>query len=168
MRILVMGDTHMPKKGETLPHILTEQMKRTDHIIHTGDWQEKWLYDEVCSYAPVTSVYGNADGDEMKAFLKRTETFSLGGVKIGIVHGDGEKKTTEKRALDTFDETYDCIVFGHSHIPYLRYHGKKLLFNPGSPTDKRKLPYFSFGFLTVIKNSLQAEHCFFNLEGHSF
>ncbi|WP_369797420.1 metallophosphoesterase [Paucisalibacillus sp. EB02] len=70
------------------------------------------------------------------------DVFEVNGYEIGIFHGHGEKKTTEKRAQETFqDESFDIIVFGHSHIPLVRYVKKTLLFNPGSPMDKRALPY---------------------------
>jgi uncharacterized protein len=160
MRILVTGDTHMPRKGTRLPEALVRAMKTADLIIHTGDWQEKEIYEMFRKYGDVIGVFGNTDTEDIRELLQRREEITVNGFKIGIVHGDGEKKTTEKRVLESFDSSFDCIIFGHSHIPYLRYHGQSLLFNPGSPADKRKLPYFSFGIITV-EEELKAEHLFF-------
>ncbi|MFP3472622.1 metallophosphoesterase family protein, partial [Micrococcus sp. SIMBA_144] len=71
-------------------------------------------------------------------------------------------KTTEKRALEAFEgEDVDVIIFGHSHIPFSRFMKGILLFNPGSPTDKRKLPYYSHGVLT-IEETWKIEHVFYD------
>ncbi|WP_258871352.1 metallophosphoesterase family protein, partial [Halobacillus trueperi] len=84
------------------------------------------------------------------------------GYRIGIVHGHGEKKTTEKRALESFENgAVDVLIYGHSHIPVLRYFKRTLLFNPGSLTDKRRLPMYSFGKLSLTKAGIHAEHIFF-------
>ncbi|WP_028785009.1 metallophosphoesterase family protein [Thalassobacillus devorans] len=162
MKIIVTGDTHMPKKAKQLPGRLLEEIKTADIVIHTGDWSSMEVYHTLAAYKNVYGVYGNVDGEEIQRFFPARQIIQLEGFKIGIVHGDGEKKTTEKRALETFEgEDVDMVIFGHSHIPLLRYFKKLLLFNPGSPTDKRRLPYYSFGILT-INEGIKAEHVFFN------
>ncbi|MFB4165109.1 metallophosphoesterase family protein [Alteribacillus sp. JSM 102045] len=159
MKILVISDTHMPKKAKTLPHQLTKELESADTVIHAGDWKTMDVYNELKSYGELHGVYGNVDDEEIRKVLPERKVIEVQGFKIGIVHGHGEKKTTEKRAVEAFDEELDVIIFGHSHLPLLRYMGKTMLFNPGSATDKRKLPYFSYGLLT-IKENLQAEHIF--------
>lgn len=115
-------------------------------------------------YAEVRGVYGNVDPDDITEKLPAQEVVHVNGYKIGIVHGHGDKKTTERRALNAFEgKELDIIIFGHSHIPLIRYVKKTLLFNPGSPTDKRRLPYYSYGILE-IDEYLRTEIIFFKGE----
>lgn len=161
MKIIVLSDTHIPKKARQLPSRLVKELETADRIIHAGDWQTLAVYEELKQYAPVDGVYGNVDGEEIKQVMPDKKIMTISGFKIGIVHGHGEKKTTEKRALEAFEEFLDCIIFGHSHIPYVKYAKKTLLFNPGSATDKRKSPFYSFGILT-IDDELRTQHIFYS------
>ncbi|SEB16716.1 hypothetical protein SAMN05421743_12258 [Thalassobacillus cyri] len=162
MKIVVTGDTHMPKKAKQLPDRLLEELTTADVIIHTGDWSSINVYHALAEYGKVYGVYGNVDGEEIKHHFPARQIIQMEGFKIGIVHGHGEKKTTEKRTLEAFDgEDLDVLIFGHSHIPLLRSYKNLLLFNPGSPTDKRRLPYYSYGILT-FDEGIRAEHVFFS------
>ncbi|MGR9048039.1 metallophosphoesterase family protein [Halobacillus faecis] len=162
MKIIVLSDTHMPKKAKKLPKRFLEELVNVDAIIHAGDWQTFELYETLKDYAPVHGVYGNVDGEEIQSEFPAKQMLEWEGYRIGIVHGHGEKKTTEKRALEAFeDDGVDVLIFGHSHIPMLRYFKKTLLFNPGSLTDKRRLPMYSFGKLSLTKAGIHAEHIFF-------
>lgn len=164
MKIVVTADTHMPKKGRQLPARLVQELPSADLIIHAGDWSSMEVYHELSGYAPVKGVYGNVDNEDIKENFPLSELLELRGYKIGITHGHGEKKTTEKRAFEAFSEDdADVIIFGHSHIPLLRYFKKTLLLNPGSPTDKRWLPNYSFAILEV-GDELHAEMVFFKNE----
>jgi uncharacterized protein len=164
MKIVVLSDTHMPKKALNLPDMLIRDLKNAEYIIHAGDWQTVELYDELKKYAEVIGVTGNVDSPELHRFLNCKEVFNTGDYKIGIVHGHGKGKTTEKRAVNAFlTEKVDCIIFGHSHIPVVKEDRGMILFNPGSPTDKRRQRDFSYGILTV-EEKIQAEHVFFSKE----
>lgn len=161
MKIVVLSDTHMPKKAQQLPERLKEELPSADLIIHAGDWQTLEVYEELKKYAPVKGVYGNVDGEEIQAQFPYKQIVEVEGKRIGLVHGHGEKKTTEKRVVEAFEgEEPDLIIFGHSHLPLLRFVKKTMLFNPGSVTDKRRLPSYSFGILTMEAN-IRAEHIFF-------
>jgi uncharacterized protein len=162
MKLVVLSDTHMPKKAKHLPRIMMKDLETADYIIHAGDWQTVEFFHELKQYAQVIGVTGNVDSPELKTLLNKKEILSAGGFKIGVVHGDGTGKTTEKRALDAFlmDEV-DCIVYGHSHIPVRKESNGILLFNPGSPTDKRRQKDFSYGILT-IGGKIEAEHVYFD------
>jgi uncharacterized protein len=164
MKIVVLSDTHMPKKALNLPDMLIRDLKNAEYIIHAGDWQTVELYDELKRYAEVIGVTGNVDSPELHRFLNCKEVFNTGDFKIGIVHGHGKGKTTEKRAVNAFwTEKVDCIIFGHSHIPVVKEDRGMILFNPGSPTDKRRQRDFSYGILTVGEK-IEAEHVFFSKE----
>ncbi|GEK58517.1 YfcE family phosphodiesterase [Marinococcus halophilus] len=166
MRVLVIADTHMPKKAKEWPGQLYPEFNAADYIIHAGDWQSPEVWEELKQYAPVAGVYGNVDGEDIKALMSDRVEIVLEGWRIGIVHGHGEKGTTEKRAGEAFAPGQkDIIIFGHSHIPYLRYAGKTLMFNPGSPTDKRKAAMFSYGLLDLSPGHVEARHIFFPKRG---
>ncbi|REJ09810.1 metallophosphoesterase family protein [Halobacillus trueperi] len=163
MEIIVLSDTHMPKKAKQLPERFLKELKNVDAIIHAGDWQTLELYETLKDYAPVYGVYGNVDGEEVQNKFPAKQLLEWEGYRIGIVHGHGEKKTTEKRALESFEDgAVDVLIYGHSHIPVLRYFKRTLLFNPGSLTDKRRLPMYSFGKLSLTKAGIHTEHIFFS------
>ncbi|MBM7584160.1 putative phosphoesterase [Bacillus pakistanensis] len=157
-----MADTHL-KKYSGLPQILEHHLNSADLILHAGDWQSIDVYEALCSFGIVEGVYGNVDGDEIKNLVPKKKIIESEGKRIGLVHGDGKGKTTEKRAQDSFIEgEVDLIIFGHSHIPYSRYSKGTLLFNPGSPTAKRKLPYYSFGIITIQNHRIETQHIYFS------
>ena len=161
MNIIITADTHLPSPTRTLPTRLLKACEQADKIIHAGDWKTTEVYDTLASFAEVHGVVGNADGEDVRAAFPEKKRLTVNGYKIGIVHGHGEKQTTEKRALAAFPgEEMDVIIFGHSHIPLIRYAGPTLLINPGSPTYKRKLPHYSFATLQIT-DVLKAEMIFF-------
>ena len=136
--------------------------KTADLIVHAGDWKSMDVYRTLSNFAEVKGVYGNVDPGDVKENFPSQQIVEVSGHRIGIVHGHGEKKTTEKRALEAFElEEVDVVIFGHSHIPMVRYFKNILLMNPGSPTDKRKLPYYSYGILE-IGEIVRAEIIFFS------
>ncbi|WP_377889060.1 metallophosphoesterase family protein [Alkalihalobacillus sp. R86527] len=164
MKIIIISDTHMPRKGKNLPLSLVNELEQTDHIIHAGDWQTLDVYEELKQYAPISGVYGNVDNLEIRERFGLKAILRIESFKIGITHGHGRNKTTEKRAVDLFEkDDVDVIIFGHSHIPVHKEYDGKIIFNPGSPTDKRRQPKFSFGKLTLSEGKpFSLEHVFFD------
>lgn len=161
-KIGVLSDTHMPRMAKALPAELLKGLAHSDYIIHAGDWSDWSVYEALKEIAPVKGVTGNADTARIKEHFGATELFEAGGIRIGIVHGHGTKGTTESRALKAFEgEKVGCIIFGHSHIPLIKHAGQTLLFNPGSPTDKRRQPLYSYGILEIEDGRLEARHVFF-------
>lgn len=162
MKLGIVSDTHMPRSAKTLPKALVEGFQGVDKILHAGDWQSMWVYDELSLIAPVEGVAGNTDGWDIVDRFGQKKILNLNGWTIGLIHGDGISQTTEKRAYNAFQgEGVDLIVFGHSHIPLNVEYGGVILFNPGSPTDKRRQPQYSFGLIT-LGETIQAEHVFFD------
>jgi putative phosphoesterase len=148
MRIGIVSDTHMFGRAKQLPRALVEGLQGVDMILHAGDWMDAAVIGLFEQIAPTDGVAGNNDGTEIIQRFGRQKLLSLPGCRIGLVHGDGGRKTTLDRAIDAFrEESVDVIVFGHSHIPYQGTHNGVLLFNPGSPTDKRRQPRYSYGIL---------------------
>jgi uncharacterized protein len=164
MKIVVLSDTHLPRRKKGLPTRLLDELMNVELIIHAGDWHSVDVYHQLQIYGRVEGVHGNVDDENIMGLLPAKKIVEAGGFRFGITHGHGKGKTTEKRAIAAFEgETVDCIIFGHSHIPVKRYEGELLIFNPGSPTDKRRQKLFSFGVIS-LSDKITAEHIFFNEE----
>ena len=138
----------MPRRGRELPRFLLSSLEGVDMIIHAGDLTEIWVLEMLSRIAPVTAVAGNVDPPEVAIALGYKKVLEIEGKTIGVFHGHGSKGKTVDRAYSAFTKA-DCVIFGHSHIPYCLKHGGVLMFNPGSPTDKRRQPRYSFGLINV-------------------
>lgn len=162
MRIGVISDTHMPSRSKVIPQALIEGLRNVDLILHAGDWTKQEVVSAFEQLAPLDGVAGNNDGEKIIERFGRKKILALGGFRIGIIHGDGVRKTTEARAWGSFvGENVDVILFGHSHVPFYRKHEGVVVFNPGSPTDKRRQPRYSYGILTLT-DTIHAEHFFYD------
>jgi len=142
----VIADTHIPTRARTVPAPVLETFARVNLVIHAGDLTELGVLDELSRLAPVVAVAGNMDSWEVRRKLGETRLLELEGFRIGVLHGHGGYGGVEARVLAAFPEAH-CIVFGHTHAPYCERHGGVLLFNPGSPTDRRRQPRASYGLL---------------------
>jgi hypothetical protein len=160
----ILSDTHLPARGKQLPETLLERFRGADLILHAGDWLNMDVYETLSALAPVEGVAGNGDGDDIVRRFGKKKLLELAGIRVGLVHGhEGPGRTTPERAFAAFRvEKPDLVVFGHSHIPYLSEAEGTLLFNPGSPTDKRRQPRYSFGILTIRNGQFSVEHCYFD------
>ncbi|MFD3270469.1 metallophosphoesterase family protein [Paenibacillus dendritiformis] len=163
MRIGIVSDTHMPHRGQKLPRALVKGLRGVDLILHAGDWTSPSVIPMFESLAPVNSVAGNNDGADIVKRFGRRKIIEAGGIRIGLVHGDGAGRSTKDIAFHTFrNHGVDIIVFGHSHIPYMEEREGILLFNPGSPTDKRLQPKYSYGLLDIGEDlSLRLRHVYY-------
>jgi len=154
MRVGVVSDTHIPARAKQLPPALFEIFAGVDLILHAGDLVDKRVLLELAALAPVEAVAGNMDSFEITQRLGKKKLLTLAGFVVGLVHGDigHDRSKTPERALQAFaPDKVDCVVFGHSHQPCCRKEHGILLFNPGSPTDRRREPRFSCGLLTLGK-----------------
>ena len=163
MLIAVVADTHIPKRAKRLPAALLEGLRGAELILHCGDWSAMEAYRALSAIAPVHGVAGNTDGPELVKEFGWRKVVEAGGLRFGIVHGHaGKERTTPDRAYGAFaDDPPDVIVFGHSHIPFLARRGGALLFNPGSPTDKRRQSRYSFGLISALDGRAEARHVYF-------
>ena len=169
MRIGVVSDTHLPKFGRSLPAGLVAGLRDAgvDRLIHCGDWTDPFAVDLLEEIAPVHGVAGNNDPPELAARFGYAPVVELEGVRIGITHGHiGPMHiTTPERAQLAFATQPElaAICFGHSDLPSVtRRAGGTLLVNPGSPTDKRRQPRYSWALLTVEDGRVEAELRFFD------
>jgi putative phosphoesterase len=148
----VVSDTHFPRFGRVLPRALERGLRdaKVERILHLGDMTDLLAVPLFEAIAPFDAVAGNNDGEAIRARFGRRKIVRVEDVRIGMVHGDGKRGTTMGRALAAFaDEPVEVILFGHSHRPLVKREHDTLVANPGSPTDKRMNPRFSYAILTV-------------------
>ncbi|OZD55736.1 YfcE family phosphodiesterase [Rhodococcus sp. 06-1477-1B] len=139
-RLLLVADTHVPKRARVLPDAVRRAASGVDLIVHAGDWVAASVLDELERIGPVLGVWGNNDGDDLRARLPEIARAEIDGVRLAVVHETGASAGREKRMDAAFPDA-DLLVFGHSHIPWdsVTANGLRLL-NPGSPTDRRRQP----------------------------
>lgn len=153
MKIGLVSDTHLPRFGKALPGVLKQGLmaQRVELILHLGDLTNFAVADMFREIAPFDAVAGNNDPEEICRSFGRRKILAVAGLRIGMIHGDGTRKTTLERALTAFaGDAVDVILFGHSHSPYCKLHGDVWLVNPGSPTDKRRNPSYSYAVLEIV------------------
>lgn len=150
MRLLLIADTHVPKRARDLPDRVWDEVAGADVVLHAGDWVEPALLDALEAKATrLVACWGNNDGAELRQRLSERADATLGGLRFTVVHETGAASGREVRMAKDYPET-DVLVFGHSHIPWdtTAENGMRLL-NPGSPTDRRRQPYCTFMTATV-------------------
>ncbi|MEV0084869.1 metallophosphoesterase [Saccharopolyspora sp. NPDC050642] len=145
MHLLLIADTHLPKRAKALPSEIWDAVTTADTVIHAGDWVDVALLDELeARSARTIGVYGNNDGPEVRSRLPEIARAELGGVRLAVIHETGPARGREARCDRLFPDT-DVLVFGHSHIPWdTTTPGGLRLLNPGSPTDRRSQPYCTY------------------------
>ena len=164
MRVVGVADTHMPRMAKKLPDRLLKELDKADAIVHAGDWTKLSVYEQLAAFGPVYGVIGNNDGAELQAKFGLRKLLKFEECRIGVVHGHGAAKrsSTEAHAIEAFKGTkLDALVYGHSHIPVRKTVAGLLVFNPGSPTDKRRQPKYSFGIFDISGSALRAKHVFY-------
>ncbi len=144
-RLLLMADTHVPKRARDLPEELWVEVEAADVVIHAGDWVEASLLDELEKRsARLVACYGNNDGPELRSRLDEVARVDIDGLRIAVVHETGQATGREERCAAEYPDD-DVLVFGHSHIPWDTTAGSGLrLLNPGSPTDRRRQPHCTY------------------------
>ncbi|MDT5198003.1 MAG: uncharacterized protein QOF88_5349 [Mycobacterium sp.] len=150
MRLLLIADTHVPKRARDMPAVVWDEVARADVVLHAGDWVEPSLLDELEERAErLVGCWGNNDGDELRRRLPERADVILGGVRFTVVHETGASGGRDARMARVYLDT-DVLVFGHSHIPWdtTAETGLRLL-NPGSPTDRRRQPFCTYMTATV-------------------
>ena len=147
--IAIVSDTHMPKGKRELPAGCVEVCRTADLIVHAGDFMEASVLELFRSFGPpVVAVHGNVDSDELRNWLPEVTTIEVESVRLGLVHDSGPRKGRLARMRALFPE-HDAVIFGHSHIPLHEEEDGFQIFNPGSPTERRRSPFKSVGRAVV-------------------
>jgi len=147
--VIVLSDTHAPRRWRSCPPAVAEQLRGADLILHAGDVCTASVLDELAGYAAVRAVRGNNDAPEVAAWgAPDTLELDLDGLSVAMIHDAGRAPGRPARMRRRFPDA-ELVVFGHSHMP-LDYAGDgQRIFNPGSPTDRRRQPRGTLGVLDV-------------------
>jgi putative phosphoesterase len=155
VRLLLIADTHIPKRARDLPTQVWGEVAEADVVVHAGDWVAPELLDELQARAArLVACWGNNDGRALRARLPERADAMLGGLHLTVVHETGAAANREARMSRLYPDS-DVLVFGHSHIPWdtTTETGLRLL-NPGSPTDRRRQPFCSYMTARVDNGAL--------------
>ncbi len=145
-RALILSDTHLHAHDLELPHAVASAAERADLIIHAGDIIAPELLDKLGEFAPVHVVAGNNDLDLIGVLPDRL-SLTVAGVAIGLVHDSGAAIGRAGRLQRWFPDAA-VVIFGHSHQPTDEAGAAgQRLFNPGSPTQRRRAPTHTYGWL---------------------
>ena len=149
MRVVVLSDTHAPRRWRQCPPRVADHLRGADLILHAGDVCTAAVLTELAEYAPVVAVSGNNDGPDVAAWgAAETAELDLGGLSVAMIHDSGPRTGRLARMRRRFPAA-DLVVFGHSHIPLEESAAGLRIFNPGSPTDRRRQPHGTIGLLRI-------------------
>ena len=149
MQIAVISDTHLPRGARRLPENCLFRLEASDLIIHAGDFVALPVLEQLESIGDLVAVAGNVDDAGIRAELPTTAVVPVQGVRIGVVHDAGPARGRLARLQARFPEC-DAVIFGHSHIPLREQDPDGFqIFNPGSPTDRRRARSHTMGIATV-------------------
>jgi putative phosphoesterase len=147
--VAVISDTHLPRGTRRIPDACVASLRASDLILHAGDFTSEQVLNTLRELGPpVAAVHGNVDEEALQRALPAVREVDAEGVRIGIVHDAGPADGRIERLRARFPKS-DAVVFGHSHIPLHEQRDGFQIFNPGSPTDKRRQPRFTMGMAEV-------------------
>jgi putative phosphoesterase len=153
--LAVISDTHLPRGRRRIPDACLARMRESDLILHAGDFVEAEIVHELEQVGPpLAAVHGNVDSAEVREMLPAARTVDAGGARIAIVHDAGPAAGRLERMRARFPDA-DAVVFGHSHIPLHDERDGFQIFNPGSPTDRRRQPAHTMGMAEVTDGRLR-------------
>jgi putative phosphoesterase len=151
MNVVVLSDTHAPRRWKSCPPAVAAHLRDADLVLHAGDVCTANVLDELADYAPVHAVLGNNDGPDVAAWgAPETLELDLDGLPVAMIHDSGQARGRLARMRRRFPGAA-LVVFGHSHIPLDASDdgpGPRI-FNPGSPTDRRRQPHGTLGLLDI-------------------
>ncbi len=159
MRVAVLSDTHAPRRWKQCPPAVAAQLRNVELILHAGDVCTADVLVELSAYAPVQAVQGNNDGTDVLAWgARETLELDVAGLAVAMIHDSGQAAGRIERMRQRF-RAADLVVFGHSHIPMDVTGSAGIgaglrIFNPGSPTDRRRQPHGTMGLLEITDGQL--------------
>jgi uncharacterized protein len=155
--IAVISDTHLPRGARRLPDACLERLAGADLILHAGDFVAVQVLGELERIGPpLAGVAGNVDSAALRRRLPESRVVEAAGARIGMVHDAGPALGRFERMRRRFPEA-DAVVFGHSHIPLHESAEGFQIFNPGSPTDRRRQPRHTMGLARVEDGQVRFE-----------
>ena len=157
MRLAIVSDTHLPRGARVIPAACIERMRNADAILHAGDFMDPSVLEDIRALGPpVHAVAGNVDAPELHMELPSTRNVQAEGVRIAMLHDSGPSDGRFERLRRRFPGA-QAVVFGHSHLPLLEARDGFAIFNPGSPTERRRAPHHTMGMATVEGDRIEFE-----------
>jgi putative phosphoesterase len=148
VEVVVLSDSHLPRGLEGVQAQVLDAVARADVVLHAGDITSPQALAELEAMAETYAVLGNNDHG-LHGILPESRLLELGGVQIAMIHDSGARTGRPRRLHRRFPDA-DLVVFGHSHVPVNEVgEHEQLLFNPGSPTQRRAQPHRTFGRLRL-------------------
>jgi putative phosphoesterase len=156
--IAVLADTHMPKGSRRLPPRCVEIVTGVEAVLHAGDFFGRSVLEDLEAICPrVHAVHGNVDEPALRRLLPETLEIDVAGHAVAMIHDAGPARGRLGRLRARFPRA-DAVVFGHSHLPLHEEEDGFQIFNPGSPTERRRAPGRSMGLLSSGPRGLVCEH----------
>jgi uncharacterized protein len=154
----VIADTHLPRGSRRLPDECRRRIGAADLVVHAGDFSTATVYEELAAIGPeLVGVFGNVDDAALRARLTEREVIERAGVRLGLIHDAGPARGRVARLRREFPDA-DAVIFGHSHMPLHERDGEFQIFNPGSPTERRRAPTRSMGLATIEAGAVDFRH----------
>ena len=157
MELAIISDTHMPRGSRALPAECVERMRAADAILHAGDLVALEVLELLESLGPsVHAIHGNVDDPAVRMRLPAVRLVEAEGARIVMTHDGGPAEGRLGRLRRRFPGA-DAVVFGHSHLPLHERGDGFQIFNPGSPTERRRAPTHTMGIATARGGRLEFE-----------
>jgi putative phosphoesterase len=157
MRLAIVSDTHLPRGARRIPESCLERCREADAILHAGDLVAVPVLELLRSLGPpVHAIHGNVDGDAVRALLPARLEADFDGVRIGMIHIPGPARGRLDALRAKFPRC-DAVVFGHTHLPEHAERDGFQIFNPGSPTERRRAPAHTMGIATISGGAVAFE-----------
>src|SRR3954468_6387874 len=149
-RLAIIADTHLPRGSRRLADACVERLRAADLIVHARDFSPPpGLAERQALGPPVAAVHGNVDSLDLQRRLPARHTIEIAGARIGLVHDAGPAPRRLARLRAGFPGCA-AVIFGHSHIPLLEAGEDGFqIFNPGSPTERRRWPQHTMGLAHI-------------------
>jgi uncharacterized protein len=151
----LISDTHVPSRAKCIPKAVFRVFENVDYIVHAGDLVELAVIDELEQLAPVLAVHGNMDGPEVSGALPKLNALKIFDWKIGVMHDPGTMYGLGKMRELIKQNGFNVFVYGHTHNSSIKWEGKTLYINPGSPTNPEP-PFLSKPTVALLKITKEA------------
>jgi putative phosphoesterase len=155
----LISDTHVPVRAKCIPPTVFKIFENVDFIVHAGDLVQLAVIDELEQLAPVLAVHGNMDGPEVSGALPKLNSLKVSDWKIGVMHDPSTSFGMGKMREIAKQNGFNVFVYGHTHNSSIKWEGKTLFINPGSPTNP--VPPFlikpSVALLRITKEAITPE-----------
>jgi putative phosphoesterase len=158
VRLAIISDTHLPRGNRSLPAACVAELRAADAILHAGDFMRAEVLEALQRLGPpVHGVHGNVDDEALRRLLPAVRVVEAGGARIAMIHDAGQRTGRLVRMRARFKDA-DAVVFGHSHLPLHEVGDDGFqIFNPGSPTERRRAPAHTMGIATVAAGAVRFE-----------